>query len=193
MAPGKLIVFEGCDKTGKSTQAKLLATSLGNKAEYMCFPNRNTPIGRMLSEFLLGSDMDDRVAHLLFSANRWEVCGELKSKLDSGVHVILDRYKYSGTVFSVARGVDTEEWCSAPDRGLPEPDVVLLFNNNDDSNMSREDFGEERLETHAIQTAAKQLFLNMAKRNPKTWRIIDGTGDVATVTGRVQRAVKDVI
>lgn len=74
---GLLIILEGCDRTGKSTQAKLLCeqyVAQGKRAELIKFPDRTTPIGRVLNEYLQRGGMQDaHAAHLLFSANRWEL------------------------------------------------------------------------------------------------------------------------
>lgn len=73
---GKLIVFEGLDRAGKSTQCARLATRLHSPSHpvaHLRFPDRTTPIGQMINAYLTGaSDVDDHVIHLLFSANRWE-------------------------------------------------------------------------------------------------------------------------
>jgi len=46
--------------------------------------------------------------------------------LQEGRTVVVDRYAYSGVVFTAAKGIDLE-WCKTPDRGLPAPDVVLYL------------------------------------------------------------------
>jgi dTMP kinase len=74
---GALILIEGLDKAGKSTQCTLLAQNLQSKASngvlHMRFPDRTTVIGKMINEYLTGSsEVEDHVIHLLFSANRWE-------------------------------------------------------------------------------------------------------------------------
>jgi dTMP kinase len=46
---GAFIVFEGCDRAGKSTQCKKLVQALCQKnieAEYMCFPGNNSILVR---------------------------------------------------------------------------------------------------------------------------------------------------
>ncbi|XP_018419445.1 PREDICTED: thymidylate kinase isoform X3 [Nanorana parkeri] len=52
---GALIVLEGADRAGKSTQAKRLVESLkerGYQAEGMRFPERTTEIGRLVGSYL---------------------------------------------------------------------------------------------------------------------------------------------
>lgn len=73
---GALIVLEGLDRSGKSTQcAKLLSflEGLGHPTELWRFPDRETSVGQMISAYLSNkSQLDDHTIHLLFSANRWE-------------------------------------------------------------------------------------------------------------------------
>lgn len=82
MKRGALIVFEGVDRCGKTTQTKRLYEYLqlqGVPAELMRFPDRTTITGKIINSYLTnGVDLDDRAIHLLFSANRWEAAKEMK-------------------------------------------------------------------------------------------------------------------
>lgn len=73
---GALVVLEGLDRCGKSTQSNKLhkyLEGLGHLAELWRFPDRTTSVGQMISSYLSNqSQLDDRAIHLLFSANRWE-------------------------------------------------------------------------------------------------------------------------
>ena len=73
---GTFIVFEGCDRSGKSTACKRLVDFLNEKnekAKLMRFPDRTTEVGSAINGYLKGQkELDDHVIHLLFSANRWE-------------------------------------------------------------------------------------------------------------------------
>lgn len=56
------------------------------------FPDRETPIGKMISAYLTNATaMDDHALHLLFSANRWEKADRLRGLLAAGKTVIIDR------------------------------------------------------------------------------------------------------
>ncbi len=69
---GALIVFEGLDRCGKTTQARMLAEAVAAKQGR--FPARDTPVGAIISEYLSSRrHLDDRAVHLLFAANRWEL------------------------------------------------------------------------------------------------------------------------
>ena len=73
---GALIVLEGLDRSGKTSQSSKLLTyleGLGHSAELWRFPDRSTNVGQMISMYLSNkSQLDDHTIHLLFSANRWE-------------------------------------------------------------------------------------------------------------------------
>ena len=129
---GALIVFEGCDRSGKTTAVKRLVDYLNDKhqltkedcpsAKMMRFPDRGTHIGQVINDYLKGEkELDDHVIHLLFSTNRWEKREELTKALDAGQHVLIDRYAYSGVAFSAAKSGMDLDWCRGPDRGLPKP------------------------------------------------------------------------
>ncbi|CAM6099581.1 unnamed protein product [Calypogeia fissa] len=111
---GALIVLEGLDRSGKSSQCKALATFLRSRGESVQewrFPDRTTEIGRMISSYLVGtSNLDDNAVHLLFSANRWEKRALMEATLQAGTTLLVDRYSYSGVAFTAAKRLDLE-WC----------------------------------------------------------------------------------
>lgn len=45
--------------------------------------------------------MNLRASHLLFSFNRWEKKDDIINILNSGTHLIIDRYAFSGYCYSV--------------------------------------------------------------------------------------------
>ena len=131
---GAFIVFEGVDRCGKTTQVGLLVKHLikniGIAAIAMRFPDRTTPTGILINQYLQSkSELDDRAVHLLFSANRWEVAPTLQQHLKEGTTVICDRYAYSGVAFSSAKPTlaNSLKWCQSCDVGLPAPDAVIFL------------------------------------------------------------------
>ena len=106
MKRGALIIFEGCDRSGKTTQCQRLVKYLSENlpmigegltaAKMMRFPDRETEIGKTISGYLKQEQhLEDQVVHLLFSANRWERRLDLVKALEAGQHVIVDRYVFS--------------------------------------------------------------------------------------------------
>jgi dTMP kinase len=134
---GALIIFEGCDRSGKSTQCQRLVKYLNEKncqhvnkddlpaAKLMRFPDRTTQSGKEIDSYLQGKiQLDDKKIHLLFSNNRWEKDKEIQAAMVAGQTVIVDRYAFSGVAFSAAKEGMSMEWCREPDRGLPKPGII---------------------------------------------------------------------
>ncbi|KAL9056194.1 MAG: hypothetical protein Q9162_003073 [Coniocarpon cinnabarinum] len=166
-ARGALIVFEGLDKAGKSTQCAQLANSLskqGHRVKAMRFPDRTTPIGQMIDSYLKGvTHAEDHVIHLLFSANRWEAAASIEADLVAGTTVVIDRYYYSGAVYSAAKhnphlGL---EWARKSDEGLPRPDVCLFLYISSDDAGTRGGYGEEKYEKREMQDRVRTMFAEL--------------------------------
>ena len=141
LARGKLIVVEGIDGSGKSTLISRLSENFETWSRtfaVMCFPDRSTPTGRMINEYLASKNdnsIEDpfqnecraRVIHLLFSANRWECMAQIESLLSQGTSVLLDRYVYSGIAYSYASELLPFQWCFSADDGHIEPDLLIYL------------------------------------------------------------------
>jgi dTMP kinase len=177
---GALIVFEGLDRSGKTTQVARLVETLnaaGHKAHMQRFPDRTTAIGGMISSYLQNTTaLDDHVIHLLYSANRWELIAGLRARLDAGETVVVDRYCYSGIAYTHFKGLDWD-WCVQPDVGLPAPDRVFFLTVSDAVAARRGGFGEERYETTEIQRAVRRIYGDLQRtRAGRAWVTVDADG-----------------
>ena len=114
MKKGKLIVLEGLDGSGKSTQTTLLLNSLLNKginAEFIHFPrtdNSSPFYGPMLKRFLKGelgslSEVDPWFVAMLFAGDRRNEGTAIAALLNEGKWVIADRYVLSNIAFQGAK------------------------------------------------------------------------------------------
>lgn len=174
MTRGQLILIEGLDRTGKTTQTEILCNKLKPNVELIKYPNRDTPIGRIINEYLTNPDytLPDQSIHLLFSANRWELMDHIISLLKEGKNVVLDRYVYSGVAYSAAKETPRMdwEWCLSPDKGLLKPDLTVFLTQDDLTRQSNRDgFGDERYEISSFQEKVKtqfeSLFRNIGDSN----------------------------
>lgn len=127
---GALIVFEGCDRVGKTTQLKLTRTALQSKeykAAILSFPCRTTHTGNLINLYLnYQLDYSNECIHLLFSLNRWELKKKMEELLLKGTTIIVDRYSYSGIAYSMANGLELD-WAKNTETGLIKPDLVLYL------------------------------------------------------------------
>lgn len=109
---GYFISFEGIDRSGKSTQASVLAETLGERALLI-----REPGGTHFSERARGILKDPelplspRAEALLFAAARADLVSTvIRPALDEGRIVIADRYIDSSLAYQgVARGLGVEE------------------------------------------------------------------------------------
>ncbi|XP_024114808.1 thymidylate kinase [Oryzias melastigma] len=182
---GALIVLEGMDRAGKTTQCKMLIQALqqsGRAAEAMRFPDRTTTIGQLINAYLeKKSDLEDHTVHLLFSANRWELVPAMKRKLEQGITLVVDRYAFSGAAFTSAKPGFSLEWCMNPDVGLPKPDLVMFLQLSPAEAALRGQFGNERYETRVFQNAVQQKFELLMKDPSVNWQVIDASKSVEEV------------
>lgn len=164
-----LLAFEGLDRSGKSTQCERLVENLRNHGEKVYstrFPNRSTATGQMINNYLSGqSQQDDHAIHLLFSANRWESAQEIEDYINSGVTVVIDRYYYSGCVYSAAKQNPSMDlaWCRHPEVGLPRPDLCIFLDISTEEAAKRGGFGTERYERQELQDRVRELYKDMRR------------------------------
>ncbi|CAG5159823.1 uncharacterized protein ALTATR162_LOCUS5681 [Alternaria atra] len=196
MARGKLIVFEGLDRAGKSTQCETLVEDLQNdgiKVRHMRFPDRTTPIGQMINSYLSGqSEQDDHVIHLLFSANRWEAVPSIQADLEAGTTIIVDRYYYSGCVYSAAKQNPSMslEWCRKPEVGLPRPDLCLFLDISAEDAAKRGGYGTEKYEKKEMQDRVRELFETMMqKKEGEDFVRIDAGESMKDVAAKIRQEV----
>ncbi|TCD65035.1 Thymidylate kinase [Steccherinum ochraceum] len=190
---GAFVVIEGLDRSGKSTQAATLIKRLQESnvpSKLIKFPDRTTPIGKLIDSYLRSeTELDDHAIHLLFSANRWEVASSIVKDLENGTTVICDRYAFSGIAFSASKvdpsskPVDTStsdgssvapthstrppllpySWCRAPDVSLPAPDLTLFLDILPHIASQRAGYGGERYENQEHQERVRELFSRIAE------------------------------
>lgn len=160
-----LVVLEGLDGAGKSTQVKLLRDYLTQKygeVEYIHFPRYDAPVyGELISRFLRGDFGDNTQVHpqlvaLLFAEDRHAAAAEIRSALQEEKTVLLDRYVYSNIAYQCAKLADADErerlrnWILRTeygDFGLPEPDLNLFLDvpiGFVEQSLSRTRSGEDR-------------------------------------------------
>ena len=140
-----LVVLEGLDGAGKSTQVKKLRSYLEEvfgKIEYIHFPRYDAPVyGDLISRFLRGDFGDNETVHpqlvaLLFAEDRHGAAPGMKQILDQGGTVLLDRYVYSNIAYQCAKVKDETEaetlrnWIFNTEYGnfeLPKPDLNIFL------------------------------------------------------------------
>ena len=189
---GKIIVFEGIDKAGKTTQAKLLEKKLGSKCVRIDFPDYSSPIGKEIRQFLDGKrNYPDEVKMILLSANRWEKKGEIEKMVSKGTTVIMNRYYQSNLVYGISKGLKLD-WLLSLDNGLPKADLVIVIDIRPKTLVSRS--------KNVVDTFEKDLeLIRRVKKNYRilankfNWQTVEGEKSVDEVHGQVLRIVKKFV
>jgi len=87
--------------------------------------------------------------------------------MKEGTTFIVDRYSYSGIVYSMANGLEGE-WCKKMESGLPKPDVVLFLDLSVEDAAKRGDYGKERYEKRAFQQKVRDNYHSIIEDN---WKV----------------------
>ena len=193
---GRLIVFEGGEGSGKSTQAALLAARVG---AVLTHEPGGTEIGARIRSIVLdpavGTALDVRAEALLMAADRAQHVAEvIRPALAQGHAVVSDRFSGSTLAYQgYGRRLDVEElaglsrWATA---GL-EPDVVILLDVPAEVAVARMGRDLDRMENAGddFHRRVAEGYRALAAADPKRWRVVDGSGAVCDVEARVAKAL----
>jgi len=160
-----LVVLEGLDGAGKSTQVKLLKEYLQARCgalEYIHFPRYDAPVyGDLISRFLRGDFGSNETVHpqlvaLLFAEDRHGAAPQIREALAAGKTVLLDRYVYSNIAYQCSKLTDEtrrqalRDWIFHTEYqlfNLPVPDLNLFLDvpiGFVEQSLSQERSGEDR-------------------------------------------------
>jgi dTMP kinase len=188
---GKIIVLEGTDKAGKTTQSRMFAEAmkvLGKVCVVIDFPDYTTPIGMEIRAFLGGKrDYPVEAKHLLFSANRWEKKKEIESMVENGTIVVMNRYWQSNLVYGAANGMDTD-WLLRLDKGLPKEDLVIVILVNPSISTRRAETLDTFESDPQLASKAYKNYLKFAKQFK--WKVIDGSKSKNQVHQEVMKIIR---
>ncbi|HMI54890.1 MAG TPA: dTMP kinase [Gemmatimonadaceae bacterium] len=208
MTRGRLIVFEGAEGAGKTTQVRLLAERL-TAAGISCIAVREpggTPVGDDIREILLHPEQEitEATEALLFMASRAElIAREILPASVEGTLVLIDRFFLSTYAYQiVGRGLPETE-IRAANRlatGGLVPDLTLLLDVPAAEGLDRADARGSRDRMERADDEFHQRVANAFRQfSDPGWqgshpecgpiKLIDGTGDQLAVQARVISAL----
>jgi len=141
----KLIVIEGLDGAGKSTQISLLKEWFAERnlqCRYIHFPRTDAPyFGELIARFLRGEfgnidTVDPYLVAMLYAGDRKDAAIMIETWLEEKYFVVLDRYTYSNIAYQCAKmPTETEagrlrEWILNLEFnhfGIPKPDINIFL------------------------------------------------------------------
>jgi dTMP kinase len=204
---GKFITFDGIEGCGKTTQMKLAETWLrGRRIPVLATAEPGgTPLGLKIREMLLNRcswNVSAEAELLLFAAARAQhVTETILPALNSGKWVLCDRYTDATVAYQgFGRGINAgfiniiNDFSS---RGL-EPEITFLFDlpvedglrrarrraANGSPDMAEDRFEQEDMNFHRL---VRDGYLQLAKNEPRRFRVVDATGTQEEIEQEVCR------
>jgi dTMP kinase len=193
---GLFVTFEGIDRSGKTTQARLLAEALGDAALGVREPG-GTPAGEVVRDLLKDAavPLGGEAEALLFAAARAELVAQvIRPALEAGRVVVSDRFLDSSLAYQCGArglGVDEVERINRFATGGLVPDLTFLL--EIDPIVAAQRAGEsDRFEDEGaeLQAAVGAAYERLIRVDPDRWRRIDATRSPEEVHADVLAAVE---
>jgi dTMP kinase len=208
--PGKLIVVEGIDGSGKSTQLALLHRWLVSQGHKVFFTEWNS--SALVRRSMKRGKKKDLLTPTTFSLlHAVDFADRLTYKivppLKAGMVVLADRYVFTAFSRDVARGVHPE-WVRMVYSFAPRPDLALYFRVPIDVALDRLLTGRAKLKYHEagmdvglsrdpaesfriFQSRVLELYDDAVKEFGL--KVVDATGDINSQQMQVRRLARRVL
>lgn len=207
--PGKLIVIEGTDGVGRSTQIQLLKPWLEQQGRAVVDTGmtRSKLAGKGIKQAKQGHTLGRVTLNLFYAtdfADRLE--NEIVPALRSGFVVLTDRYIYSLIARAVVRGIDPV-WVRNVYRFALVPDAVFYLRIGVDELIPRVVFstGFDYWESGTDLHPSEDMYESFRKYQPALlaefenlveeyqFKVIDATQDIPLVFEDLQEGISDVL
>lgn len=202
---GKLIVIEGTDGVGRSTQLNLIKPWLEHQGHAVVDTGitRSALAGKGIKKAKVGHTLG-RVTQTLFYATDFadRLIHQIAPALQAGFVVVTDRYIYSLVARAAVRGLDAP-WLRNLYSFALKPDAVFYLRIGVDDLIPRVvfsrgfDFWESGMDLHPsedmyesfrkYQTALLSQFDRLAEEDK--FEVIDATGDIQSVFSQLQARI----
>lgn len=201
---GKLIVIEGLDGAGTTTQTRLLEQWLMSQCRLNAMTTRepsNGPIGAMIRAILAQRLSSDPLTLAgLFATDRLDHIyrpGGINDLLQTGKWILMDRYYLSSFAYQASTMNEEQiKWLRAIHSPCPPPDLTVFIDVPVDiclERISQNRYAEFELfeKKTALEDIRTQYFTAMAYFQSKGERfvIIDGTLPIKAVQQDLQDAI----
>ena len=207
---GKLIVLEGTDGSGKSTQFKRLTERLaqdGRQFQKLVFPQYSEPSSALIRMYLGGefgskpSDVNAYAASAFYSVDRYASYKKVWGQwYENGGLVVSDRYTTSNAVHQTSKEPPDEQgdflkWLydfEYGKLGLPKPDLVIYLDVPTDFTEKMMRSREAATHTHADIHEQDLEYLAACRRAGKAAAEYYGWTVIPCVRDGAMRSIEDI-
>lgn len=207
---GKLIVIEGTDGSGKSTQFRLLTDRLESeqvKFQKLVFPQYSEPSSALIRMYLGGefgkspSDVNAYAASAFYSVDRYASYRKVWGKwYEGGGLVVSDRYTTSNAVHQTSKEPEDKRedflnWLydfEYDKLGLPRPDLVIYLDVPTDFTEKMLRHRESETNTHADIHEQDMQYLATCRRMGRAAAEHYGWTVIRCVRDEAMRSMEDI-
>lgn len=194
---GLFVTFEGIDRSGKTTQSRMLLDALGPDALGVREPG-GTAVGEQVRDLLKDPalELSPEAEALLFAAARAQlVAGVIRPAFDAGKVVVSDRFLDSSLAYQGAArglGVDEVRRINSFATGGLVPDLTLLLDIDTAAAGRRGAVEDDRFEQEGaqLQEQVSAAYEELVLAEPGRWRRIQADRDPVEVHADVLEAVE---
>lgn len=194
------ISIEGCDGSGKTTQAKILQETLINIGKKVALTKEpgGSQFGDMIRNILLSNEIPDSMTEfLLLSAARRNHVLEIQKALEIGEIVITDRFSDSSLAYQgYAKGLNIEQieliTQIITNGMMPELTILLDVSLNvmqERMKQSTTHINFYDMKGEEFHNKVKQGFLKIAKRYPNRVVIVNADDSIENISQKIFKIV----
>lgn len=200
------ITLEGTEGVGKTSNMEFIKSILNDQGIGFIETREpgGTPLGEALRAMLLGEDFkgmsDDTELMLMFAARAEHVAQVIKPALEKNLWVLCDRftdatyaYQGGGRQLDMQRIEGLENWVL----GELRPDLTILL--DAPVEIGRERAGKRSApdrfeqERDAFFNRVRETYLARANAEPDRMKIVDASGDLASVQTQIVSILDEVL
>jgi dTMP kinase len=219
--PGKFIVIDGTDGSGKTVQANRLIERLresGRSVELLDFPRYGQPSAYFVEKYLAGGygtadQVGAQKASVFFALDRFDAAPGIRAKLAEGTILVSNRYVSANKGHQMGKIADPAaqaaflDWLNGLEygiMGIPKPDLTLLLHvpaeigfelargrDGDKKDIHQQDLNHLR--------KAEEAYLRLPEIDrEENWRVVECTADgklmpIPEIHERVWELVKTIV